>query len=299
MRAIGIDISRYQGFIDWPKLAGVIDFAIIKCSEGHTWSDPLFASHVQGAYDAGIPAMAYHYFRHGYYKEYGYDANKWPSPANDLQLLNLKNALKNKALCGLWLDVEDASNNEAKWDAHAAGVFMGRIQDWILSEPARWGQKYQEGKFILGVYTAEWFWNQCKDEMSWMKGYPLWTARYPYAAGAVTTTWDAFKAGYLPPANTSIPTMAANGWTVWQFSGDKFILPHVYADASKRPTALDLNFYNGTRDELYQRIGFTPKSTTPVIETPTSGSVVVPPVVPSDLEARVAALEAWRERCRQ
>ena len=59
----GIDISRWQGAIDWrqAKKSGV-SFAFIKATEGGDLLDPKFDLHRRGAEKAGVPWGAYHYF---------------------------------------------------------------------------------------------------------------------------------------------------------------------------------------------------------------------------------------------
>ncbi|MEY8838104.1 GH25 family lysozyme [Cribrihabitans sp. XS_ASV171] len=59
----GIDISRWQGEIDWPRArdAGV-SFAFIKATEGGDRLDPKFDEYRRGAGRAGVPWSAYHFF---------------------------------------------------------------------------------------------------------------------------------------------------------------------------------------------------------------------------------------------
>lgn len=59
----GVDVSRYQGAIDWPALkADGVDFAYIKATEGGDWIDPEFAQNWAGAEAAGVVRGAYHFF---------------------------------------------------------------------------------------------------------------------------------------------------------------------------------------------------------------------------------------------
>ncbi|MDB5705639.1 MAG: lysozyme [Sphingomonas bacterium] len=59
----GIDVSHYQGRIDWPLLPGQgVDFAYIKATEGGDYRDDRFAANWQGAGQAGIARGAYHFF---------------------------------------------------------------------------------------------------------------------------------------------------------------------------------------------------------------------------------------------
>ena len=59
----GLDVSRHQGEIDWPAVAGDgISFAYIKASEGGDWTDEKFATNWAEAQAAGIRTGAYHFF---------------------------------------------------------------------------------------------------------------------------------------------------------------------------------------------------------------------------------------------
>jgi len=60
----GIDVSTYQGRIDWPEVARQqVRFAFIKASEGATLRDPRFGRNWREARAAGILSGAYHYFQ--------------------------------------------------------------------------------------------------------------------------------------------------------------------------------------------------------------------------------------------
>lgn len=65
----GIDVSRYQGKIDWDKVAAMqerevrIDFAFIKATEGVLLIDPYFQRNWKLASKAGLLRGAYHYFK--------------------------------------------------------------------------------------------------------------------------------------------------------------------------------------------------------------------------------------------
>src|SRR5689334_394117 len=64
----GIDVSRYQQFIDWDNVKQMqvenvkIDFAFIKATEGVNNVDPFFQRNWKKAKDAGVPRGAYHFF---------------------------------------------------------------------------------------------------------------------------------------------------------------------------------------------------------------------------------------------
>ncbi len=59
----GIDVSRYQGDINWGRVAGSgVSFAFIKATEGGDHTDPSFTENWHGAARAGIPRGAYHFY---------------------------------------------------------------------------------------------------------------------------------------------------------------------------------------------------------------------------------------------
>ena len=59
----GIDVSKYQGVIDWSAAAqGGVRFAYIKATEGGDRIDDNFQANWDGARAAGIPTGAYHFY---------------------------------------------------------------------------------------------------------------------------------------------------------------------------------------------------------------------------------------------
>lgn len=62
--ALGIDVSRHQGRIDWQTVAAQprIRFAYLKATEGTGWVDPTFARNWAAARREGLRVGAYHYF---------------------------------------------------------------------------------------------------------------------------------------------------------------------------------------------------------------------------------------------
>lgn len=276
--AIGIDASRYQ-VIDYAKLKGVIDFAILKCSEGVDWKDPSFSAHVQGFHNQDIPCIAYHYWRADSYVEHGANWYEKIKPENDPQLQNILEAIKYKDLYGLFVDSEQTGNPDPIWSVTALCNFMPRLDVALRNKTDLVGARFNAGKFIFGVYSAKWHYAQAANQYMALMAkkasngnpYHSWSAVYPYATGVVNTTWENLKAKLLPEKMTVHSLGSPNDWTFWQFSGDKFTLPGIYSNDEKtKLSAVDLNFFNGTKEQLYSLIGFAP------------GAVVVPPVVPPE-----------------
>ena len=56
------DISKYQGTVDWQKLAPSLDFVVLKASGKHeNGTDPYYARNVAGAVAHGIPFHVFHF----------------------------------------------------------------------------------------------------------------------------------------------------------------------------------------------------------------------------------------------
>jgi GH25 family lysozyme M1 (1,4-beta-N-acetylmuramidase) len=60
----GIDVSSYQPHVEWKVVAAAgADFAIVKLTEGNGYLNPLAATQIAGARDAGMFVMGYHFAR--------------------------------------------------------------------------------------------------------------------------------------------------------------------------------------------------------------------------------------------
>jgi GH25 family lysozyme M1 (1,4-beta-N-acetylmuramidase) len=57
----GIDVSGYQGNINWANVAPYIDFSYAKATEGTYYTNPYFANQYNGPYDYGVIRGAYHF----------------------------------------------------------------------------------------------------------------------------------------------------------------------------------------------------------------------------------------------
>src|ERR1044072_249179 len=57
----GIDVSHWQGSINWGSVAGSNRFVYMKATEGTTYRDPNFNSYYTGSYNAGMIRGAYHF----------------------------------------------------------------------------------------------------------------------------------------------------------------------------------------------------------------------------------------------
>ena len=60
-RLPGIDVSAYQGNINWGAVAPSIDFSYAKATEGRYYTNPVFYNQYVGPYNQGIIRGAYHF----------------------------------------------------------------------------------------------------------------------------------------------------------------------------------------------------------------------------------------------
>lgn len=175
----GIDVSKWQGEIDWQKVVAVgYKFSLIKASEGQT-TDPRFFANWQGAKAAGILRGAYTFFR--------------SDVSVDLQAKYFLNLLKDDA--GELAPVLDVERDDAGLSNQA---FTQAIKKWLdIVEQAT-------GKKPI-IYTSHYRWKELTESPSWASQYPLWVAHYTVAPKPLLPTgWtDYYLWQYTDKGNIS------------------------------------------------------------------------------------------------
>lgn len=228
---LGIDVSGWNTSINWQTLYdGGIRFAIVKLTQGINSLTRLAREHVEGARKAGILVAGYH----------------WNDPMyNDTA------------------QVDFFVSQLEKYDIHLAFVDVEQYwQDWNewykqsitkIIDPKRISQSAYN--VMTGLrnkgYNAQIYsrWSFIKERSSqmetWIKPLDTWYAHYPYGGGRVNANWQDFKVGgrYFPGIKQPTLPVGTN-WKLWQFSGDKFILPGTGG------SPIDLNYFPGTEKEL-------------------------------------------------
>ena len=78
----GIDVSHYQGFIDWQRVvkSANISYAYLKATEGATYVDDTYERNLREAREAGLSVGSYHFYR--------------PNVAPQVQFENIKANIK-------------------------------------------------------------------------------------------------------------------------------------------------------------------------------------------------------------
>lgn len=165
----GIDVSSYQGSINWEAVANSgIEFAIIRCgttnkTDANYGQDIKFRTNYQGAVNAGIPVGTYMY-----------------TSANTKSEMksNVDSMLSTIAGCQfsypVYIDVEQASRQTS----------LGKA---ALTEIILYGLNLiKNSGYTAGVYAnQDWFNNYVDCSKIQSAGYEIWLARYPSGAYAV------------------------------------------------------------------------------------------------------------------
>jgi len=228
---LGVDVSHWQPVVDWELLAeNGVAFAWMKAAQGSYAQDPSLAWHLKGAKTAGLLCGFYHWV----------DPN---NPAAD-QLENLKHAVGENEFSFLALDVEQYWVDWLEWQRREVTRFIPGKQ---ISERAQTlaGLAADWCRLPVLIYTRASFVTEYAPQMeSWLGEWPLWLAHYPYANGRVSLSWQTLKTHYAPSIQAPALPRGGSDWRFWQFSGDKFLLPGCQ-------TALDLDFFHGSRQELF------------------------------------------------
>jgi GH25 family lysozyme M1 (1,4-beta-N-acetylmuramidase) len=175
----GIDVSHYQGTINWASVkAAGIQFAWIKATEGTSYKDPNFNANYLHAYNNNVIRGAYHFARP--------DVSSGASQATYFANNGGAWSRDNLTLPGV-LDIEGGCYGKT----HAG------MQSWILDFYQTY--KAKTGRDVV-IYTSPSWWNTCTGGWTGMSSRsPLWVAHWTTAAS--------------PSIPNGFPT-----WTVWQYT---------------------------------------------------------------------------------
>lgn len=148
-----IDVSVYQGIIDWATVKNHVDGVIIRCGYGKDivkQDDTMFTRNVEGCIQYGIPFGVYLY-------SYAKTIERAKSEAQ--HVLRLLEPYKGKLSYPVYLDLEEDGTQEGA--VERAKVFANIIE--------------KEG-YMVGIYANQWWWQSfLKDGLN---QYTKWVAKY-------------------------------------------------------------------------------------------------------------------------
>jgi len=295
-RAWGTDVCIYQDTATFAP--GVIDFGVARMniSNGYPVKDNQFANHVQRFYDGFAVPMAYWVVNSAYYTDRQMNMSNLANMTNDkhtvLQCIieSLRAGDRWKAVGILWFDCELPGAGDV-WNAAYLEDLRSRI---VALQKAG-----QFPKVLLGVYSRKSWIDTQPAVQVWLEQHPeilIWGANY-------LTSFPGLKADSL--AQVRAQRLPITGQTprwfgdnqakpklykrFWQYHGtapgcQPVTCPEISGNGT--PSGLDLDVCEYTRKELFALVGMTDRLG--AVEPPPPPP---PPVPPTDIEARLLALE--------
>jgi GH25 family lysozyme M1 (1,4-beta-N-acetylmuramidase) len=180
----GIDVSHWQGAIDWSSVAGAGKrFAFMKASDSTDYVDPTYVTNRAQAKANGLYIGAYHYARP--------DATDGDAVAEADHFVDTAAWVGGDLLPVLDLET-------------TGGLGTARLQAWVQAFLDR---VYERTGVRAMIYTSPSFWsNKMGNTQSFaLGGYrTLWVAH-----------WTTASSPTVPAAN-----WGGNGWTFWQYTSD-------------------------------------------------------------------------------
>ncbi len=189
----GIDVSKWQGDIDWDQLPGAdVNYAFIRVSDGLTHPDAWFDENWSEARRVGIPRGAYQFFRPGQDAE----------AQADLLIAAIR-----AGGSGELPPVVDVEAN----DGLGAEAVVEQLGRWIARVEAELGLRPI-------IYTGRPFWRSSLGESTRFNHHPLWIAHYteaecPNIAGPWQrwAFWQYSSSGQLPGIAGRVDVNRFNG----------------------------------------------------------------------------------------
>jgi GH25 family lysozyme M1 (1,4-beta-N-acetylmuramidase) len=159
----GIDVSYWQGNIDWAAVAGDgIEFAFIRVSDGLGYYDTEFQGNWAGAQANGIIRGAYQFFR------------------SDEDAIDQANLLLDEIGTLADGDLPPVIDVEST-DGQTPATIIDKVQQWLDHVEAATGR-------VPIIYTAKWFW-ETNVGSSAFAGYPLWAANWDVVCPNIPDQW--------------------------------------------------------------------------------------------------------------
>jgi GH25 family lysozyme M1 (1,4-beta-N-acetylmuramidase) len=187
----GIDVSHWQGTINWPRVAASgKKFVFMKASESTDYVDPTYQTNRAQAEANGLLVGAYHFGRPCTTSVRPCDAPSDPAAEADHFIDTARWA--SGELFPV-LDLEDRG-----------GLSTAKLQTWVQRFL---GRVYDRTGVRAMIYVSPYFWSSNMGDTTWFadNGYKiLWVAH-----------WTTASAPSVPADD-----WAGNGWTFWQYTSD-------------------------------------------------------------------------------
>ncbi len=181
----GIDVSQYQGTIDWDTTAKYIDFAIIRCGRGSdvtAQDDTKWAANTAACERLGIPYGVY------LYSLAQTDAEARSEAAHALRLLQGKHPQ-----LPVYIDLEDS------------GIRDNCTKAEVLRHVTIFCETLQAAGYTVGVYANRYWWTTMLDDPTydrWDRWLAVWAAETGYSGSY--STWQTCNTGRIPGIQANV-----------------------------------------------------------------------------------------------
>ncbi len=158
---VGIDISKYQGSVDFQAITSAgARYIFIRATEGNTYQDPTFKANIKAARTAGLIVSAYHFYE-----------------TNDAPLTQLENftnivSLRSGDLPPV-IDIEKLHNNAQSSLVENLKIFLDGLESHYNVKPI--------------IYSGRNFSNEYLTDFG---DYPLWLAEYGVDQPRLPNGWS-------------------------------------------------------------------------------------------------------------
>jgi lysozyme len=171
-----IDVSKHQGVIDWARVKGNVDGAIIRCGFGNddtSQDDSQFVNNVKGCIDNAIPFGVY---------IYSYAKNNEDAKSEAEHILRLVEQYKSNLSYPLYIDLEESGTEDgAKERAEVFGDIIEKAGYWC------------------GIYASQSWW---QNYLNGLDRFTKWVARYsdkkPEGISGSYDIWQYSSTGSVP-----------------------------------------------------------------------------------------------------
>jgi lysozyme len=208
----GIDVSIYQGTIDWTKVkAAGIQFAYIRVSDGTGSHDSKFASNWANARAAGVLRGVYQFFRE----------DEDPIAQADL-LLDAMGALEPDDLPPA-IDVESV-------DGASGATIVANVKAWMDRIEAGSGRR-------AIIYTGRPFWDSNTGSSTAVSDHPLWIPNWGVTCPSISVAWSGW--GFWQYSSTGMVSGISGAVDLDRFNGDRDALLAFAAASADSPPSPD------------------------------------------------------------
>jgi GH25 family lysozyme M1 (1,4-beta-N-acetylmuramidase) len=218
-----IDISFWQGDINWPMLAKEVDGVCIKACEG-SWVDTRFQEYRKAARKVGLRVQYYAFYR------------PWIMGAKQAQLY--WDLIKNDPgdlppVLDLEAGVPEANPATVSSSMQKMAMDMTTLSGkvpWIYT--AKW--------FVDRLLTGCWLPKWKEQRVGWMRNYPLFMAMYPWEKRKdFVQNFLTYKALAENPTSKPAPCFPWTSLTAWQWTG------HGRVGGTRGDVDMDLYYIGG------------------------------------------------------